>query len=60
MSLKNENDIKQRRAINFDLSIEKLVAFYSETNPKGAYKEIYNYLTRNGFEHRQSQATAQN
>lgn len=53
MLLDNKNDIKQRRAINFDLSIEKLMAFYSETNPKGAYKDIYNYFIQNGFEHRQ-------
>ena len=53
MLLENKNDIKQRRAINFDLSIKKLMAFYSKTNPKGAYKEIYNYFIQNGFEHRQ-------
>lgn len=53
MLLENRNDIKQRRAINFDLSIEKLMAFYSKTNPKGAYKDIYNYFIQNGFEHRQ-------
>lgn len=53
MSLNNKNNIKKRRAINFDLSIEKLMALYSKTNPKGAYKEIYNYFIQNGFEHRQ-------
>lgn len=53
MSLTNKNNIKERRAINFDLSIKKLMAFYSKTNPKGAYKEIYNYFIQNGFEHRQ-------
>lgn len=53
MLLENKNDIKERRAINFDLSVKKLMAFYSETNPKGAYKDIYNFFIRNGFEHRQ-------
>ena len=53
MLLESKNDRKQKRAINVDLSIKKLMAFYSETNPKGAYKDIYNYFIQNGFEHRQ-------
>lgn len=53
MLLESKNYIKQKRAINFDLGIEKLMAFYSKTNPKGAYKDIYNYFIQNGFEYRQ-------
>lgn len=50
MPLRDKNNIKQKRAINFDLSIKKLMTFYSKTNPKGAYKDIYNYFVQNGFE----------
>lgn len=51
-SSSRKND-KYKRAINFDLSIDKLKKNYSAANPKGAYKDIKNFLIRNGFEHRQ-------
>ncbi|MDE6529585.1 MAG: hypothetical protein K2K96_02295 [Lachnospiraceae bacterium] len=44
---------KKYRAVNFDLSIDKLKEHYSETNPKGAYRDIRRFLEKNGFEHRQ-------
>lgn len=44
---------KAYRAINFDLNTQKLREHYSETNPKGAYKDIMKYLDELGFSHRQ-------
>lgn len=44
---------KRRYAINFDLSIKALENYYSKNNPKGAYKEIQDYMEENGFSHRQ-------
>lgn len=44
---------KRRYAINFDLTIEQLKVFYSESNPKGAYSKIRNYMQKHGFTHRQ-------
>lgn len=41
------------RAINFDLNIDALRKYFSESNPKGAYKEIRRFMESNGFEHRQ-------
>lgn len=32
------------RAINFDMSIKKLEKYYSAVNPKGAYKDIRDFL----------------
>ena len=46
-------EIKRRYAINFDLTIEQLKQFYSESNPKGAYGKISRYMKKNGFSHRQ-------
>lgn len=46
-------EYRRRRAVNFDLSIDALKKYYSESNPKGAYKDIEKYMERNGFEHRQ-------
>lgn len=37
-------EIRHRYAINFDLTIEKLREFYSDTNPKGAYSKIKNFM----------------
>ena len=44
---------KRKYAINFDLSIEKLEKYYSDTNPKGAYGEINKFMQDNDFAHRQ-------
>lgn len=46
-------DHRARRAVNFDLNIEALRENYSETNLRGAYKEIRSFFEKNGFFHRQ-------
>lgn len=46
-------EIRHRYAINFDLTIEKLREFYSDTNPKSAYSKIKNFMEKHGFTHRQ-------
>lgn len=48
-----ERENKKRRAVNFDLSEEKLVKYYSATNPKGAYGKICDFFEKRNFEHRQ-------
>ena len=45
-------EIRHRYVINFDLTIEKLREFYSDTNPKGAYSKIKNFMEKHGFTHR--------
>lgn len=40
-------------AINFDLTIKQLEIYYSQTNPKGAYKKIAHYMYTHGFSHKQ-------
>lgn len=46
-------EAKRRYAINFDLKIQQLRQYYSETNPEGAYSKISRYMEKNGFFHRQ-------
>ncbi len=48
-----DQEYKQLRAINFDLNIDALKEYFSESNPKGAYREIKRFMESNGFEHRQ-------
>lgn len=48
-----EDETQKRRAINFDLDGEKLKLYYSQTNPKGAYRKVGDFLCKHGFEHRQ-------
>ena len=43
----------QRKVFAFDLSIEKLKEYYSENNPKKAYRDIALFFYKNGFEHDQ-------
>ncbi|EAJ0412376.1 VapD family protein [Campylobacter helveticus] len=40
-----------RKAINFDLSTNKLKKYFSDT--REAYGSIKNFMLKNGFEHRQ-------
>ena len=44
---------KRKYAINFDLSINALVKYYSSTNPKDAYRVIKNFMKDHGFSRRQ-------
>jgi cell filamentation protein len=44
---------RRYRAINFDLSTERLIETFGETSYRKAYSEIKTYLTSKGFEHRQ-------
>ena len=44
---------RRRKALNFDLSSERLRDRFGEKGRRGAYAKIENYLTKNGFEHRQ-------
>lgn len=37
--------------LTFDFVIEELKKYYSSTSPKNAYREVKNYLVKNGFEH---------
>lgn len=46
-------EVKRRYAINFDLRIADLKAYYSKANPKQAYKDIAKYMAEHGFSHRQ-------
>lgn len=48
-----EQENKKRRAVNFDLSDEKLRKYYSATNPKSAYGKICDFFEKRNFEHRQ-------
>lgn len=48
-----EDEIKFRYAINFDLSIRKLQQYFSQEHPKSAYGLIAKYMKQYGFEHRQ-------
>ena len=45
--------LRQRYAVNFDLSIAALRTHYSESCPKNAYLDIERYMKENGFSHRQ-------
>ena len=40
-------------AIAFNLRMEDLTQYYSQTSPNNAYKEIGNFLKANGFAHQQ-------
>ena len=43
---------KKYKAINFDLDTNELKCYYNKS-VRNAYKEIGNFLKKNGFEHRQ-------
>lgn len=42
-----------KKALNFDLDTKMLKQVYSEVSYTNAYYEIRNFLSKNGFEHRQ-------
>ena len=44
---------RRRKALNFDLSSEKLRDKFGEKGRRKAYAQLKRYLTKNGFEHRQ-------
>ena len=44
---------RRRKALNFDLSSEKLRARFGEKGRRNAYKQIKSFLVKKGFEHRQ-------
>ena len=44
---------KRRKAINFDLNTKKLRERFGEKGRRKAYARIQDFLTKNGFEHRQ-------
>lgn len=48
-----KGEARRRYAINFDLSIAQLRAFYDKGHPKTAYGKIKRYMLKNGFSHRQ-------
>ena len=41
------------KALYFDLRIEKLTEYYSQSHPKGAYSRIKEFLLKNDFSHEQ-------
>jgi virulence-associated protein VapD len=45
---------KRRKAINFDLDTATLRRLFGESGRRGAYVRIGRFLTKHGFEHRQS------
>lgn len=49
----DNDEIRFRYAINFDLSISKLQQHFSQEHPKSAYGVLAKYMKLNGFEHRQ-------
>lgn len=46
-------EVRRRYAVNFDLRIADLKVYYSNSNPRHAYKEIAKYMAEHGFTHRQ-------
>ena len=44
---------RRRKALNFDLSSERLREYFGEKGRRKAYAKIKAYLIKNGFEHRQ-------
>lgn len=46
-------ETKHFKALYFDLRVKDLEQHYSTTNPRGAYKEIQNFLLARNFSHEQ-------
>ena len=49
----DNDEIRFRYAVNFDLSISKLQQYFNQEHPKSAYGVLAKYMKLNGFEHRQ-------
>lgn len=45
--------LETKKALNFDLSDHLLKEHYPSKSYKNGWKDIYKYLSRNGFSHRQ-------
>ena len=48
-----KGEVKRLKALYFDMRIKDLEKYYSSSNPKGAYKKIKEFMSRNGFKHEQ-------
>lgn len=48
-----ERETKHLKALYFDLRVKDLEAYFSETNPNGAYGKIRDYLLKRDFSHDQ-------
>ena len=46
-------EAKRYKALYFDLCVKNLEKYYSEKNPRGAYRKIKNYLLGRHFSHEQ-------
>lgn len=49
---------KSRKALNFDLSEEKLRLYYPKKDIKQAWNDIEKFMSKEGFEHRQKSGYA--
>lgn len=48
-----DNENKHYKALYFDLCVNDLERYFSNTNPRGAYRKIRDYLLMRNFSHEQ-------